>query len=171
MNLPDKPSYECGDCTICCSLLSVDDDAANFHKPILEPCKHLCPSGCGIYESPEKPSICSTFYCMYRINAYGTFKESDRPDKLGVLVVMNDIAAPFTQKTGVPSFTVYETRPDGFDGYWPEKLISRLQKKWLLILMPWSRRQTKYQMDPTIKFIGPTKWMALLDKFTGGKHG
>jgi hypothetical protein len=108
---------------------------------------------------------------MYRINPGNLFAENDRPDKLGLLVVMNDVESPFTKKTSMPTFTIYETRPDGFNGYWPEKLIKRLEKKWLIVLMPWSQRKTEYKMDESIRWIGPAKWIALLNKFTGGRHG
>ena len=67
---------KCGECTLCCTLLAVDD----IQKQAGEKCVH-CDNGCAIYES--RPDSCKSFYCAYaqmeKVNI------ALRPDKCGVI--------------------------------------------------------------------------------------
>lgn len=155
----DRPSRLCGECNVCCTLLSVDE--GDFHKQAGEVCKHLKDGRCSIYNDPSKPKICADFYCLWAINPSGLFRDSDRPDKVGCLVNINDTASPFTQDTQIPTFSIHETKENGFIGYYPEKLLKRLQKKWLVVMLPWK----VYNVTLDSTWIGPSKWISILKKY------
>lgn len=79
---------KCGDCRLCCKLLSVDEEHVGenpykFHKRAGKWCEHAGPGGCGIYTSPVKPAACSTFKCAW---LEGLGEERDRPDKSKVVI-------------------------------------------------------------------------------------
>jgi hypothetical protein len=67
---------ECGECTLCCTLLPIKE----LNKPMNTPCVH-CDKGCTIHAT--KPMSCSEFYCAYRQNDKAHI--SMRPDKCGVI--------------------------------------------------------------------------------------
>ena len=78
----------CGDCTACCTELTVD--TPDFAKPAGTPCVHLAGHGCGIH--PDRPRICRTWFCAWRRIA--SLPEEARPDRSGVLVSLNFVQAP-----------------------------------------------------------------------------
>ena len=154
----------CGECTFCCELLEVEDKDSGFKKEGATKCEHLTNTGCGIYES--KPKVCTGFYCMFLVNHRpGMFRDTDRPDKIGILAVMNNPDSEFTRFARMPSFTLYETRPNAFHEYHAGKLMKRISKHWLCILMPWSARENKYKLGPGTKFIGPPKALTMVERF------
>lgn len=67
---------ECGDCTLCCTLLAVQD----IDKPAQTRCEHECEAGCAIYES--RPWSCKRFDCLW---LKGELPIWARPDKTGVV--------------------------------------------------------------------------------------
>ncbi len=69
----------CGDCTLCCTVLRVDE----LGKPGGVPCRHLRtgPPGCGIH--PTRPRICRRYRCLW---LQGGLEEQDRPDRLGAVL-------------------------------------------------------------------------------------
>jgi len=70
---------ECGECTLCCTVLGVDE----LFKPPGEECRHLDnKKRCLDYE--ERPKTCKEFDCAWRLE----FMVGDelRPDKIGVVV-------------------------------------------------------------------------------------
>lgn len=78
---------ECGECGLCCNLLSVPA----LEKPAREWCKHCSKTGCAIYEN--RPTVCRTWYCGYRANTFkfpdgstSTLGEHWRPNKCGMIV-------------------------------------------------------------------------------------
>lgn len=73
----------CGDCTACCTVLTVD--TPDFKKPPETPCTHLCAAGCGIH--PVRPTICRTWFCAWRRVA--AMPDEARPDRSGLLVSIN----------------------------------------------------------------------------------
>jgi hypothetical protein len=75
----EKPvkGRQCGECQACCSRLTIPI----LNKPERVPCKHLCSTGCGIYQ--DRPQVCSEFQCMWLQGWMGG--ESHRPDKLGIM--------------------------------------------------------------------------------------
>src|SRR5687767_1552851 len=53
----------CGECTACCTVLSVHD-APSGHKPRQQACPHQVENGCGIYDS--RPFSCADFFCGWK---------------------------------------------------------------------------------------------------------
>lgn len=85
---PIVPDRRCGDCTACCTVLTVD--TPDFRKPAGTPCKHLSPEGCGIHA--VRPPICRTWFCAWRRIA--DMPDEARPDRSGLLVSLNFESAP-----------------------------------------------------------------------------
>lgn len=78
----------CGDCTACCTVLTVD--TPDFKKAGGMPCKHLSSRGCGIH--PVRPHICRTWFCAWRRMA--AMPDEARPDRSGLLVSLNFVREP-----------------------------------------------------------------------------
>jgi hypothetical protein len=75
------PGRECGDCTVCCIVPTIDDPDIQ-KKPGMH-CRH-CETGCKIYES--RPKSCRDFYCAWRmIPALGPDWRPDRSGVFGML--------------------------------------------------------------------------------------
>lgn len=151
----------CGECRACCSTLEVVD--GDFNKPANTPCKYLCEAGCSIYTS--KPSLCSTYYCMYAV-LDGLLDGRDRPDKVGILVSMSDEQSHFSKTTGIPLFAAYEIKPDAFLSYNGDKLLRKFERKVVLALIEHSKlSSTEGMIDATTKFIGPDKYLHLVTSY------
>lgn len=73
----------CGDCTACCTVLTVD--TPDFAKPAGVPCRHLGAQGCSIHAS--RPPICRSWFCAWRRIA--ALPDAARPDRSGLLVSLN----------------------------------------------------------------------------------
>ena len=71
----------CGECTLCCTLLRVDE----LEKLGGTPCVHLrrapAAPGCGIYA--QRPRICRAYACLW---LSGGLDPADRPDRLGAVL-------------------------------------------------------------------------------------
>jgi hypothetical protein len=85
---PVLATRDCGDCTVCCSVLTVD--SPEFKKPAGTPCVHLAAGGCGIHA--VRPQICRTWFCAWRRVA--AMPEEARPDRSGLLVSVNFVREP-----------------------------------------------------------------------------
>jgi hypothetical protein len=96
---PVLPDRDCGACTACCTVLTVD--TPDFKKPAETPCIHLNDRGCGIHAA--RPSICRTWFCAWRRVA--GLPDDARPDRSGLLVSLNFNRAPQNCFEGV-SITV-----------------------------------------------------------------
>ena len=72
----------CGDCTLCCKVLGIEDEA--FSKPAGQLCGNCTGTGCAIYET--RPFTCQTFYCLWR--RVEAMAEDARPDKTGVIFTL-----------------------------------------------------------------------------------
>lgn len=72
-------SRECGDCSACCTVLGVIE----IDKSAFDPCCHLGSEGigCGVYGN--RPDSCATYECLWLSGLLP--KETDRPDKIGVV--------------------------------------------------------------------------------------
>lgn len=64
----------CGPCTLCCTLMGVDE----LDKPAAQKCAHDCGKGCRIYD--DRPTSCREFSCLWLL---GSFPSYARPDKVG----------------------------------------------------------------------------------------
>lgn len=85
----------CGDCTACCTVLTVD--TPDFKKPPETPCIHLSAHGCGIHA--VRPDICRTWFCVWRRIA--ELPDWARPDRSGLLVSLNFVKEPRNCLEGV----------------------------------------------------------------------
>lgn len=70
---------QCGGCTLCCTVLRVDE----LGKLGGEPCRYLdgAGAGCGIH--PHRPRICRRYRCLW---LQGAFDPEDRPDRIGAVL-------------------------------------------------------------------------------------
>ncbi len=85
---------ECGKCTICCKVLTIDDP--NFQKLPGVMCGNCkTGSGCQIYDT--RPDPCRGFFCGWRY--LGELDDKWRPDKSGVMIRFQD-APPGYQSPG-----------------------------------------------------------------------
>ena len=85
---PVLTERSCGDCTACCTVLTVD--TPDLKKPAGTPCAKLTAQGCSIHA--ERPHICRTWFCAWRRVA--AMPEDARPDRSGLLVSVNFVRAP-----------------------------------------------------------------------------
>jgi len=85
---PVLADRDCGDCTACCTVLTVD--TPDFKKPAGTPCTHLTAHGCGIHA--VRPPICRSWFCAWRRVA--AMPDEARPDRSGLLVSINFVREP-----------------------------------------------------------------------------
>jgi len=135
---------ECGSCTACCTVLSVDE----LGKPEGTPCTHLCERGCAIYR--QRPESCSGFFCWWlgegakevakKMRRAGykeiarILRDDERPDQLGVLFYLAADSG-FSRATGIGMLLVRETRPGAFDEERARSVIDRVSKTRLVCLV------------------------------------
>ena len=93
----------CGECTLCCTLLRVDE----LRKLGGTPCRELrrapAPPGCGIHAT--RPPICRAYHCLWLA---GGLDEADRPDRLGAIL---DVAT----EGGTSRLRVHEVVPGAYE--------------------------------------------------------
>lgn len=85
---PVLAERDCGNCTVCCSVLTVD--TPDFKKPAGTPCSQLGAQGCTIHA--VRPPICRTWFCAWRRLA--DLPDAARPDRSGLLVSVNFVRQP-----------------------------------------------------------------------------
>ena len=85
---PVVPGRDCGDCTACCTHLTVN--SPEFAKPAGVACRHLTAGGCAIHA--VRPPICRTWFCVWRRR--GDLPDAARPDRSGLLVSLNFVDQP-----------------------------------------------------------------------------
>ena len=76
-----QPIRECGDCTLCCKLMAIEDTPSGLDTPMGETCKHVCERGCAIYKT--RPEPCRTWVCLW---LQGMFPDDQKPNTIGVTV-------------------------------------------------------------------------------------
>ncbi len=76
-NLAAAPGKSCGDCTLCCSALEIDELA----KPAGPKCPNCVGRGCAIYLT--RPGVCREFECAWLTSR--TLPPHLRPDRIGTL--------------------------------------------------------------------------------------
>jgi hypothetical protein len=106
----------CGDCTGCCTELTIDDPA--LRKPDGVGCRHLCGveqgGPCGIYDS--RPATCRDWFCGWRL--LSSLNEAMRPDRSGVLI-SPDIDTTHSQTGGLTLMPL----SDDVSGLFADELI------------------------------------------------
>lgn len=86
MLFPPIPGRECGNCSVCCDLPSIDV----LRKPPRILCEHRDNEGCRIYG--ERPSACRDFFCGWRVLA--KMDDGWRPDRCEILVELRPDCVP-----------------------------------------------------------------------------
>jgi hypothetical protein len=98
-----KAERSCGACSLCCTLLRVDELA----KLGGTPCRHQRvgnpDGGCGIHE--QRPGVCRGYRCLW---LQGSLEEEDRPDRIGAVLSLST-------EGEAPSLFVHEARRGAFD--------------------------------------------------------
>ena len=80
----------CGECTACCTELTIAEPELKKHAGVT--CEHCTTGkGCAIYD--ERPSVCRTWHCLWRLNP--NMDDSWRPDKKGLIGNIMDAPAGF----------------------------------------------------------------------------
>ena len=101
--LPPASPRRCGECSLCCTVLRVDE----LGKPAGIPCAKLraahAGGGCGIH--PTRPGICRAYRCAW---LEGRFRDEDRPDRLGAVVDFAPRGAGF-------ELVIVQQEPGAFD--------------------------------------------------------
>jgi hypothetical protein len=98
--VPPVSERACGACSLCCTVLRVDELA----KLAGTPCVHQrSEGGCSVH--PRRPAVCRRYRCLW---LQGGLEEQDRPDRLGAVL---DLAS----RGGFPELVVHEASPGGFD--------------------------------------------------------
>ena len=143
---------ECGSCTACCQgwLASIDLDM----RPG-KPCKHVCDSGCSIYE--DRPvSPCRQFECQW-LQHPDRYDDDLRPDISGVII------SGFAQWN---SWNVMHLTPTGSSIHTPSLDRIKVIAKSLRTPIRW----TQYQFDDDNNITsksdhgwGPPSFIRLLD--------
>jgi hypothetical protein len=90
----------CGACSLCCTVLRVDELAKLGGTPCLH---QRAEGGCAIH--PRRPAICRRYRCLW---LQGGLDPGDRPDRLGAVL---DLAS----RGGLPELVVHEAEPGAFD--------------------------------------------------------
>lgn len=106
---PVLPDRACGDCTACCTILTVD--TPDFRKPPGIPCVHLGAQGCSIHA--ERPPICRTWFCAWRRVA--RLPDAARPDQSGILVSLDFVREPRNCFEGVSIMVRMEPGSDAIN--------------------------------------------------------
>jgi hypothetical protein len=89
LNADLVPGRDCGACTECCKVLTVETPDIRKVQGVL--CEHCTPGiGCGIYL--QRPEICRTWFCQWR--RYAWLDESWRPDLSELLLRATDDDVP-----------------------------------------------------------------------------
>lgn len=78
---PPLPGRSCGECTVCCVALKIDDPA--LRKSAGVACVHMLPGkGCALH--PRHPKTCQSWICGWR---FLQLSDAMRPDRSGILLV------------------------------------------------------------------------------------
>jgi hypothetical protein len=76
-----KSLRRCGGCRECCRYFALGGKAAGVW------CKHVTPEGCAVHDAPDRPDVCKTYLCLWRMsNLPATF----RPDRCKLIVTERD---------------------------------------------------------------------------------
>lgn len=105
----------CGDCDACCTIKAVRE----LGKPSQAACRHLCQTGCAIYD--QRPKSCREYACLWR-QGYINGDECWRPDQLGVVIDYE----PFVRIPGTVLLVVWEIVPGAAESQHVRHVIDQL---------------------------------------------
>lgn len=124
---------KCGPCTVCCTVLAVDELQKKRHVQ----CEHVNENGCGIYET--KPHSCNKFKCAW-LEGAPMFGPQMRPDLCGVVAWPELTAAGYT-------LLLDEVEPGAFDKPEIRKLLDACNVHVPLVLMGYGNTR-KLRLKP-----------------------
>jgi len=129
----------CGTCTACCVTHSVYE----FRKRTSVSCKHICASGCRIYE--DRPQSCREFVCLW-LKGSIQGDEALRPDKLGLVFEI----LPTKMASGLIAhlLCVYEVWPGSSREPAGQDLIDKLGRQYKLLIHDFDGRKRFWDGDP-----------------------
>ena len=94
------PARECGECSLCCTVLRVDEIGKLGGKS----CRHQrVEGGCAIHA--QRPQICRAYRCLW---LKGSFRDADRPDLL-------DAVVDLVPEGGLVVLAIRQARPGAYD--------------------------------------------------------
>jgi hypothetical protein len=94
------PARACGACSLCCTVLRVDELAKLGGRP----CMHQREAGgCGVHA--RRPGVCRAYRCAW---LGGAFEERDRPDALGAVL-------DFVPRGDTIRLVVRQAEPDAWE--------------------------------------------------------
>jgi hypothetical protein len=97
---------ECGECTVCCVALEINDP--ELQKPDDVVCQHMVPcQGCAIYA--HRPRTCQTWMCGWRLIKLG---DELRPDRSQILLIPEIGTSPGYEKGGLKLVFLGDRIPD-----------------------------------------------------------
>lgn len=117
---PKQPK-SCGDCSVCCSIMQVQE----LGKPMWSPCQHCTSPGCGIY--PDRPASCSGWSCDWLTS---NLPDDLRPDKLGLMIAHNRHGELQLFEAYADAFTDEKAKQIG---YWIRKKMREVQRRLLYV--------------------------------------
>jgi hypothetical protein len=97
------PGRTCGECTICCQVLNIDNAQVQKASGVL--CRHCRDGGCAIYQT--RFDVCRDFHCAWR--QLPSMDEGWRPDRSGVFAefqVLDNVTGVSLMLVGNPLRTV-----------------------------------------------------------------
>lgn len=138
---------ECGDCTVCCTILGVNE----IGKLPQETCEHVCADKCAIYEN--RPHSCREFECLWLSGAIPG-DERRRPDNLGLMFVPNNDYQWM--------ITVREIKPGAIDEN--RYLLDRIAKKFVMYCISTNIKERR-------RLFGPPHLMEAVKEVIKSKAG
>jgi hypothetical protein len=118
----------CGECTLCCTLLRVDELRKRGGTPCRELREAPAPPGCGIHA--VRPAICRAYACLW---LSGGLAEEDRPDRLGAVL---DVAT----EAGTTRLRVHEAAPGVYErSARLREIVARYRESMPVRISDWSR--------------------------------
>lgn len=130
--MAERPERSCGGCTLCCTVLRVDE----LPKLGGVPCAQLAAHGCGIYA--RRPAVCRGYRCMW---LQGALDDADRPDRLGAVL---DVVV----EAGVQRLSIREATAGTFDASSRLQAIAASYREQMPVKLSTAERA----MDPDAPF-------------------
>lgn len=136
----------CGDCGVCCVLMSVPE----LEKDQGTRCKNLCASGCSVYST--RPQSCRDFECLW---LQGALPEWAKPDNIGLMFTATLPDGDFAKATGLQAMVAWEVWSGALEDPRVKNLLADLARRALVVIISGRSR----------KVIGPRDQLGLANNF------
>lgn len=113
-------SRQCGTCTFCCTIKSVNRNDGTVLTPANKPCLLLKQGGAGCNVYASRPALCRAYHCLWRV---GAGDNDARPDQCGALIdIVDEHPLPLAKHVAQPAMLTVR-----FDGpYHPDPIAIAL---------------------------------------------